>query len=382
MRTILFVMVLLLPLCLIAEDHSEQIETIIFLRHGEKPMLEYGQMNCQGLNRSLHLPKILQDKFGKPNDIFAPNPFARLKNNKGFYYYVRAFATIEPTAIYNGMDVKADHPFFKNQEIAKDLLDPKYRNALLIVSWEHFNIPAIAKNIITALHGDPSIIPRWKGNDYDSLYILKIHWTGPQPKVDFIHAQEALNNQDKTCPDTTKLSQHKNNFQKIIIIPAAEENENALDQLSCKGLNRALFLPEVLRSKYGEIDKFIIPAKEESANGAQYVAGLMTLEPTVVNANKPLFVVGNSAHLAAESLKHSALHAGNILISWPQNDILDLLQVVISDNGGDPRNIPPITPSNDAIYEITIDLSHKQLPIFSQSSQHLGGLSDRCPYQP
>jgi hypothetical protein len=51
---------------------STAVETIVFLRHGEKPDKEIGQLNCQGLNRALALPRILSSKFGKPDYIFAP----------------------------------------------------------------------------------------------------------------------------------------------------------------------------------------------------------------------------------------------------------------------------------------------------------------------
>ncbi len=33
-------------------------ETLVFVRHGEKPAQGYGQLNCQGLNRALALPAV------------------------------------------------------------------------------------------------------------------------------------------------------------------------------------------------------------------------------------------------------------------------------------------------------------------------------------
>ena len=48
------------------------VETIVFLRHGEKPEKEIGQLNCQGLNRALALPRVLISKFGRPDYLFAP----------------------------------------------------------------------------------------------------------------------------------------------------------------------------------------------------------------------------------------------------------------------------------------------------------------------
>ncbi len=47
-------------------------ETIIMLRHGEKPEQGLGQLNCQGLNRALKLPAVIEQKFGKPDFILRP----------------------------------------------------------------------------------------------------------------------------------------------------------------------------------------------------------------------------------------------------------------------------------------------------------------------
>jgi hypothetical protein len=57
-------------------------ETIVLVRHGEKPAEGLGQLNCQGLNRALALPVVIGKLFARPDAN-----------------YVRPLATIEPTAI-------------------------------------------------------------------------------------------------------------------------------------------------------------------------------------------------------------------------------------------------------------------------------------------
>jgi hypothetical protein len=37
-------------------------ETLIFVRHGEKPANDSGQLTCKGLNRALALPDVLLDR--------------------------------------------------------------------------------------------------------------------------------------------------------------------------------------------------------------------------------------------------------------------------------------------------------------------------------
>src|SRR5271165_6976951 len=50
------------------------VETIVAIRHGEKPPEGLGNLSCRGLNRALALPNVLLSKYGKPEFIFAPNP--------------------------------------------------------------------------------------------------------------------------------------------------------------------------------------------------------------------------------------------------------------------------------------------------------------------
>ena len=112
-------------------------ETIVFIRHGEKPQGGMGQINCQGLNRSLKLPDVLEKKFGKPNAIFASNP-AKSKPDSGVIYdYIRPLATIEPTAVRFGLPVNVQYGFKEVEQITAALKDEKLRDATVFVSWEH-----------------------------------------------------------------------------------------------------------------------------------------------------------------------------------------------------------------------------------------------------
>jgi hypothetical protein len=88
-----------------ADTNAATTETIVLLRHGEKPPGGLGQLNCRGLNRALALPTVIAKQFGKPDAIFAPDP-AETKLDAGQPYdYVRPLATIEPTAIAFGLPV-------------------------------------------------------------------------------------------------------------------------------------------------------------------------------------------------------------------------------------------------------------------------------------
>jgi hypothetical protein len=81
---ILFLVELAIPAWVRAQTNvssttGQTVETIVCVRHGEKPPGGLGQLNCRGLNRSLALPDVLLKKFGVPQFIFAPNPTEKVE---------------------------------------------------------------------------------------------------------------------------------------------------------------------------------------------------------------------------------------------------------------------------------------------------------------
>ncbi|NGG91138.1 histidine phosphatase family protein, partial [Klebsiella pneumoniae] len=67
------------------------VQTLVFLRHGEKPAGGLGQLNCQGLNRAMNLATVLPEKFGKANFVFAANPTRNVEEGEldNSYSYIR-----------------------------------------------------------------------------------------------------------------------------------------------------------------------------------------------------------------------------------------------------------------------------------------------------
>src|SRR5438093_13445390 len=93
----------------VADARADQ--TIVFMRHGEKPSGGYGQLTCQGLNRALALPTVLLANYGKPNYLYAPNPAVKVSDPAGSFYYVRPLAAIEPTAVRVGMSINTRYGY-------------------------------------------------------------------------------------------------------------------------------------------------------------------------------------------------------------------------------------------------------------------------------
>ncbi len=153
-------------------------ETIVFLRHGEKPAAGLGQLSCQGLNRALALPPVLGRLFGRPAAIFAPDPGAEKPDGAASYSYVRPLATIEPTAIALGMPVHAGIGLDDLPALEAALRRPELRDATVLVAWEHHRIVAAARDLLRAAGGDAAAVPEWEGSDFDGLFVVTLGATG------------------------------------------------------------------------------------------------------------------------------------------------------------------------------------------------------------
>ncbi|MDE1995577.1 MAG: hypothetical protein KGI75_23965 [Rhizobiaceae bacterium] len=179
-------------------------ETIVFLRHGEKPEAGLGQLSCQGLNRALALPPVLTRLFGRPAAIFAPNPSRRKDDGGTSYDYVRPLATIEPTAIDLGMPVDTSFGYDDIAGLKAALAAPDLRDKLVFVAWEHKQIVDLARELMSENAGDPKSIPKWHGKDFDALYVLRVTRNAGAATVAFERLAEGLDGQSQACARPTK----------------------------------------------------------------------------------------------------------------------------------------------------------------------------------
>jgi hypothetical protein len=207
---------LLIPICLFsascgasrslaAQTLHPGGETIVMIRHGEKPPAGFGQLSCRGLNRALALPPLLIGRYGKPDAIYAPNPAVEVQEGKmgPHYSYVRPLATLEPTAIRLGMPVNTQIGYDQIGELQKALLQPAYAHSLIFVAWEHGLLYSFAKQLLKEYGDGAFLLPSWPGWDYGTVYVF--HVTRPQdngqPHVTLSIQQENLGGRlTDTCP--------------------------------------------------------------------------------------------------------------------------------------------------------------------------------------
>lgn len=134
---------------------------VVIIRHGEKP--DSGDnLSCQGQYRALKLADVLTKQIGKPDFTYVPT----IGTGKSKTTSVRMFQTVTPFAIKHNLIVNSAYKETKVTAAAADVLS---RRGLVLMVWEHGNIPPLAK----ALGVPSSQVPaKWKGQDFDSIWTI------------------------------------------------------------------------------------------------------------------------------------------------------------------------------------------------------------------
>ena len=177
---------------------SVTTETLVFLRHGEKPSGGYGQLTCQGLNRALALPSTLAAKYGSAQYVFAPNPTVLVPDSAGSFYYVRPLATIEPTAVSLGLPVNVRYGYTDVAGLQSELLTSTYAGSTVFIAWEHQYLQTIVQTLMNQ-YGGGVAVPAWPSTDFDSLYVVRLTNNAGIITAEFTHDVEGLNGLSTSC---------------------------------------------------------------------------------------------------------------------------------------------------------------------------------------
>jgi hypothetical protein len=131
---------------------------IVMIRHAEKPK-KGDNLSCQGLNRSLELPALLQARFGIP--AFTYIPALGLGDSTK---HSRMFQTIIPFAVQYNLVLTSKFHEDDSAEIAGDILQKK---GTVLIVWEHKRIPSIVRAL-----GLKDDLLKWPDDDYDSIWVI------------------------------------------------------------------------------------------------------------------------------------------------------------------------------------------------------------------
>ena len=179
------------------------VQTLVFLRHGEKPAGGLGQLNCQGLNRAMNLATVLPEKFGAADFVFAANPTRNVEEGEfdNSYSYIRPLMTISPSAIKLGLPVNIEFSANDTSDLARELLDDKYHNSTIYTAWSHGYLPELINKVAgKAVGGKQNITDDWSGDDFDSLYVLTLTWHNGKASLQSHSYKQGLDHGKETCP--------------------------------------------------------------------------------------------------------------------------------------------------------------------------------------
>ena len=173
---------LLLPLlaCLIVCACNDDIKNtpdkslkIVIIRHAEKPIekladklseksgnkaISGDNLSCQGQNRALQLPAVLIKKIGKPDYTYVP-ALSMDKNTA----HSRMFQTVTPFAVKYDLTINTKFAANDYADAANNVLK---KSGTVLLVWSHSEIADLAN----ALGVDDA--PKWRGDDYDSMWIV------------------------------------------------------------------------------------------------------------------------------------------------------------------------------------------------------------------
>ena len=178
-------------------------QTLIFLRHAEKPEGGLGQLNCQGLNRAIELSTLLPEKFGKADYVFAANPTRNVEEGEldNSYSYIRPLMTISPAAIKLGLPVNIEFSANDTSDLARELIEDKYHNATIYTAWSHGYLPELINKVAGKAVGEKqTITDDWASGDFESLYVLTLTWHNGKASLQSHSYKQGLDNGKATCP--------------------------------------------------------------------------------------------------------------------------------------------------------------------------------------
>ena len=196
----------------------------------------------------------------------------------------------------------------------------------------------------------------------------------------------SVNAQTNSVPSTEAPTQ---TVETVVCFRHGEKPADALGQLNCRGLNRALALPAVLLGKYGTPQFLFAPNptqkadQEKNPDGYFYVRPLATIEPTAIRCGLPVntqFGFGEIKGLENE-LQKPAYRNATIFIAWEHIVLVDFVKALVNDHGADPGQVPSWPHKDyDTIYVVKITRAPGLESVaFTIDHENLNNLSDTCP---
>lgn len=173
----------------------------------------------------------------------------------------------------------------------------------------------------------------------------------------------------------------------IVVIRHGEKNYPAHGGLSCKGLNRALALPNLLMKRYGNIHGIYAPKPiyinsiNDDDYKSWYLRPIITIDPLSIKLNKPLDISYNFNSYFENDLLANKLYnnpPGVYIVSWEHKHIPTLVDSIMK-NYKQYEHIPNWNDLDfDRIYVIRL-FKNGKISLEAEKENLNWKLSDVCP---
>ena len=176
--------------------------------------------------------------------------------------------------------------------------------------------------------------------------------------------------------------------ERIVVIRHGEKPEAGLGQLACRGLSRALALPDVIIARFGPPQAVFAPnpahKKPDRGHPYNYIRPLATIEPLAIRAGLPVDLrFGFDEFLPLSRALESSQYAGQlVIVAWEHKVAIPLLQDLLKRNGADAKQVQPWKDDDFDrmdVVEITRTAGQKPTATYSSGRQGLDGLPEACP---
>jgi hypothetical protein len=182
-----------------------------------------------------------------------------------------------------------------------------------------------------------------------------------------------------TEPDTSR----------IVLMRHAEKPAKGLGQLSCRGLQRALQLPDVLIKRFGQPDIIMAPnpshVKPDHGIIYPYIRPLATIEPTAIRLEMPVDVsLGfEKADALRKRLVREVKQPAQIWVAWEHKVLVKMERALLKDLHAPATAVDDWDDKDfDRIDVIEIRQPHgRPLQVtYERQREDLNDLPDTCPH--
>ena len=179
--------------------------------------------------------------------------------------------------------------------------------------------------------------------------------------------------------------------ERIVIMRHGEKPEAGLGQLACRGLARAIALPDVIVAKFGAPNYLFAPnpsrRKPDRGTPYDYIRPLATLEPMAIKLGLPVDVqhgFDRPKRIVREVLNVKYVKAV-VVVAWEHRIAPDITRGILKTVGGD---ISHVARWNDDdfdrldVIDITRTPGQPVQATYTVDRQGLNGIAGDCPKPP